>query len=68
MGDMTEDIIRSGEEDIFLFEEEQLPHKEVYFNDDGSEVIGSTCSGKLYWDEGMEGWTCTKCCSTTSLK
>lgn len=62
------EILEISYGDIPKLKYRKMPHKEVFYNPDGEEKHGKLCKGKVHWDIGLEGWTCTQCCMTTSLK
>ncbi|MCK5625001.1 hypothetical protein KAI04_04115 [Candidatus Pacearchaeota archaeon] len=46
----------------------KMEHKSVIYKQDGTEVIGDVCNGKVYWEEVLEGYCCTECDMSTSIK
>lgn len=45
-----------------------MKHKSIFYEQDGTEVIGNDCDGKVYWEPVLEGYCCTKCNMSTTIK
>ena len=43
-------------------------HDEENYILDGTDIGKGHCDGEEYWDDGLEGYCCTKCDWNTSIK
>jgi len=46
-----------------------MTHKRIRYTFDGEEIISKeNCEMEEVWDDGLEGFVCSKCHYSTSLK